>query len=189
MGFVKHISKTVLAQSWGRLTQYVFDFKRRDGTRQQLTREVYERGAAVACLLYNPKTDTVLLIRQFRLPHFLVGQSGYMIEIPAGMLDGTHPVDRMRAELEEETGYRIHKLHQVYDLMMSPGGTDETVIFFTGSYDETDRVSKGGGLMSEGEDIEVLHIPFKDALSMVKSGQICDAKTVLLLQHLALEHI
>jgi nudix-type nucleoside diphosphatase (YffH/AdpP family) len=186
--YFKQISKTVLADRWCRLYEYVFELKRRDGTWQKMSREVYARGPVVTCLLHNPKTDNVLLIRQFRLPCALNGRDPMIIETPAGMLDGIDPADRMRAELEEEAGFRVTKLEQIYDLMMSPGCLSEGLVFFTGTYDESNRVSDGGGLHHEGEDIEVLEIPFDEAYAMIKTGEICDAKTVLLLQHHALAH-
>lgn len=151
-----------------------------------MSREVYERSAVVTCLLHNPKTDNVLLIRQFRLACALNGRDPLIIETPAGMLDGIDPTERMRLELEEETGYRVETLEKIFDLMMSPGCLSEGVIFFTGTYDENDRISDGGGLFDEGEDIEVLEIPFDKAFNLIQTGEICDAKTVLLLQHHAL---
>lgn len=185
--FFRQVKKTVLADGWGSLNEYAFDLKRRDGTWQQLTREVYERGAAVTCLLHNPETDNIILIRQFRLASHVAGRDGFMIEAPAGTLDGIDPTERMIAELEEETGFRISYLQKIYDLIMSPGGADQTVTYFVGTYDPRDRVSDGGGLKDEGEDIEVLEIPLDKALAMVKSGEIFDAKTVILLQYMALQ--
>jgi len=188
MGF-RLISKTVLAEGWGKLSEYLFDHKRRDGTWQQLSREVYIRGPFVACLLHNPKNDHVLLTRQFRLPSIISGRDATVIEVPAGALDNIDPKARMIAELEEETGYRVKKIEQIFNLLMSPGATDETGIFFIGTYDVADQISDGGGLKDEGEDIEVLEMPFDVAFMMIETGEIYDAKTVILLQHLALQRL
>lgn len=183
----RFVSKTVLADGWCKLTEYLFDLKHRDGTWQRLSREVYARGSIVACLLHNPQNDHVLLIRQFRLPSLLIGRDSHVIEVPAGMLDGIDPEARMLAELEEETGFRVAKLEKLYDLMMSPGGLDENAVLFIGTYNANHRISDGGGLKHEGEDIEVLEMPLDDAIEMVKTGDIYDAKTVILLQHMALQ--
>ena len=185
--FVKNISKTVLAQGWGRLSEHVIDVKRRDGTWQRQKREIYERGSAAVCLVRNPETDQVLLTRQFRFPSYLIGRDAHMIEAPAGMLEGAEPETRMLAELEEETGYRVSNLQHLYNLISSPGGFDESVDYFIGEYRAQDRISEGGGLEHEGEDIEVMEIALDEALRMIKTGEIFDAKTVILLQHYALE--
>ncbi len=183
------ISKKVLAEGWGKLTEYLVDQKRRDGTWQQISREVYARGPFVACLLHNPKNDYVLLTRQFRLPSVLSGRDAYVIEVPAGVLDDIDPKARMIAELEEETGYRVTKFEELFNLLMSPGATDETGIFYIGTYDGGDQISDGGGLKDEGEDIEVLEMPLDKALKMIETAEIFDAKTVILLQHLALQRL
>ena len=183
---IRIVSKKVLADSWCKLTEYIFDLKRRDGTWQRVSREVYARGTIVVCLLHNPENDHVILTRQFRLPSFLTDRGGHVVEAPAGVLDGINPVIRMQMELEEETGFRVAKLEKIYDLMMSPGSLDENAVFFTGTFCAHDQVSDGGGLKDEGEDIEVLVIPLSQALKMIKTGEIYDAKTVILLQYMAL---
>ncbi len=185
--FIRHISKVVLADGWKRFSEFTYELRNRDGSWQKQTREVYERGSAVTCLLRNPDTDHVLLTRQFRLPCHLIGRDAHLIEAPAGMLDGVDPVERMRLELEEETGFSVSKMTRLFDLISSPGGVDETVVYYVGEYRASDRVSDGGGVPDEGEDIEVLEIPLNDALHMITTGEIYDAKTVILLQHYALQ--
>ena len=141
----------------------------------------------MTCLLRNSDTDHVLLTRQFRLPCHLIGRDPHLIEAPAGMLDGADPVERMRLELEEETGFSVSKLIRLLDLISSPGGVDETVVYYVGEYSASDRVSDGGGIPYEGEDIEVMEIPLDEALQMITTGKIYDAKTVILLQYYALQ--
>lgn len=181
------VDSRVLSDDWGTLTKYDFDLERRNGNRQRQAREVYDRGNGATCLLHDPITDTVLLTRQFRLPVYVNGGVTALIETPAGLLDGADATERMRAELMEETGYRIEALSHLFNLYMSPGSVTEYLAFFLGTYSASDRVSQGGGKIDEGEDIEVLHLPFDEALSMMASGQICDAKTIILLQNLALK--
>lgn len=183
---VRLTSKTVLADDWGRLTKFGFDLRRRDGEWQAQTREVYDRGNGAVCLLFNEDAGTVLLTRQFRLPAFVNAHDGYLIEAPAGILDGADPITRIKAELEEETGYAVDELTHLYDVFMSPGSVSEYLAFFVGSYSEGQRRSAGGGDADEGEDIEVLEVPLESALAMISSGEIRDAKTIMLLQHLVL---
>lgn len=189
--FFKPHSQTILADDWGTLTKHTFELKRSDGTWQQQTRETYDRGHGAACLLYNPTDDTVLLTRQFRLPAFVTGHEdvadGMLIEAPAGLLEGMNPHERMRAELEEETGFAVSKLTMVFNPFMSPGSVTERLACFIGTYSAKDQVSEGGGHADEGEDIEVLHIKLSDAMVMIVSGEIEDAKTIMLLQHLMLQ--
>lgn len=185
------VSRTVLANDWGTLTKHTFELKRSDGAWQKQTRETYDRGHGAACLLYNQDADTVLLTRQFRLPAYVTGHDdvadGMLIEVPAGLLEGMNPQERMRAELEEETGFAVSQLTPVFNPFMSPGSVTERLACFIGTYSARDQVSQGGGHPDEGEDIEVLHIKLKDALAMIADGTIADAKTIMLLQHLALQ--
>ncbi|TFL18745.1 NUDIX domain-containing protein [Jannaschia formosa] len=181
------ISSETLSDAWGTLTRHRFALRLSDGTWDEQVREVYDRGHGAAALLHDPQADTVLLVRQFRLPMQVSGQAPFVIEAPAGLLEGADPAERMRAELIEETGYEVGALTHVTDLIMSPGSVTEYLALFTGTYARADRAGEGGGARDEGEDIEVLHIPFAEALDMVRDGRISDAKTVVLIQHLALQ--
>ncbi len=183
---IRALESTLLSDHWGTLTKHTFELKRRDGSWQRQTREVYDRGNGAACLLHNPEQDTVLLIEQFRMPAYLNDHPEQMIEAPAGILEGMEPAERMRAELQEETGFEVSKLTKVFDAFMSPGSVSERIICFVGEYFMSDQVSDGGGHPDEGEDITVLHIPFDQAMEMMRTGEIADAKTIMLLQHLAL---
>jgi len=180
------VDSTVLSAEWGTLTRHEIRYRRRDGTWQDQVREVYDRGHGAVCLLYDPDTKCVLLTRQFRLPVWFSGKTPLVIEAPAGLLEGAAPDERMRAELVEETGFHVSKLEHLYDVLMSPGAVTEYLAFFTGTYHLNNKVADGGGEASEGEDIEVMHVPLSEALAMVRSGEIADAKTIILLQDLAL---
>lgn len=182
---VRHIDTTVLSDNWYVLRKITFDFLRRDGTWQRQSREAYDRGNGAAILLHNPVRDTVLLTRQFRMPAFVNGHDGMLIEVAAGLLDDATPEDRIRLEAEEETGYRVRDVRKVFEAFMSPGSVTEKLHFFVGEYDADMRVGDGGGLASEGEDVEVLEMPLSDALDAIGSS-IVDAKTIMLLQHMAL---
>ncbi len=176
----------LLSDNWGKLTRYRFDLRRSDGQWQEQTREVYDRGHGAVLLAYDLARRHVLLTRQFRLPAFIAGHQEEMIEAPAGLLDKLDPETRIRAEVEEETGYRLGKVERLFAPFMSPGSVTEQVTFFIAPYSPDDRVSDGGGLDEEGEDIEVLDLAFDEAFAMVRDGRICDGKTILLLYHLAL---
>jgi ADP-ribose pyrophosphatase len=149
-------------------------------------REIYHRGEAAAILLHDPKRDTVVLVKQFRLPVFLAGKPGWMVEVPAGVLDEDHPEEAIRREAMEETGYRLRNVRFLFKTFMSPGAITEVVHFFYGPIDLSDRLEEGGGLAEEHEDIEVLELQLDEALSMIGSGEICDAKTIMLLQWAAI---
>ena len=182
--YLRHLGARLLAREWGRLTMHEIALRRRDGTWQTQRREVYDHGDGATCLPYDPAAGTVLLVRQFRLPAHVGGEDGFLIEAPAGLLEGADAEARMRQELEEETGFRIGGLQRLFTLFMTPGSVTEQVTFFTATYSAGDRVSDGGGAAHEGEDIEVLELPLEEALAMARDGRIRDAKTVILLQHL-----
>src|SRR5512139_1749953 len=163
-----------------------FDWRRDNGEWQTQARESYDRGNGAALLPYNRKRRTVVLVRQFRYPAFVSGYDYLSIEAAAGMLDDASPEERIRTEAEEETGYRLHDVHKVFEAFMSPGAVTEKLHFFVAEYEPEMRVSVGGGLVHEGEEIEVLELGIDEALTMIADGRIVDAKTIMLLQHAAL---
>jgi nudix-type nucleoside diphosphatase (YffH/AdpP family) len=175
-----------LSDDWYVLKKTTFDYRRRDGTWQTQSRETYDRGNGATLLLYDPDRRTVVLTRQFRFPAFVNGCRELLIETPAGLLDDASPAERVRAETEEETGYRVRDVRQVFEAFMSPGSVTEKLYFFVGRYAPSDRVLSGGGNHAEGEDIEVLELSIDDALAMIRSGAIQDGKTIMLLQYAAL---
>ena len=169
------------------LRKYNFAYRRRDGARQELQREVYAIGESAVVLPFDPKRSTVLLTRQFRLPAQVNGDGPRLIEACAGNIEpGDDAAETARKEAEQEMGCRLRDLREVFTLYMSPGVTAEKLHFFTAEYDPGGRSGEGGGLREEGEDIEVLELPLAEAWTMVGRGEIVDAKTVLLLQHLLL---
>ena len=184
---VRDLQLEVLSDHWYVLRRASFEYLHRDGTWTHEVREAYDRGNGVAILLYDPAAQTVLLTRQFRLPVFLNGHpDGMLVEAVAGLLDGDDAETAIRREAEEEGGVRVGQIERLFELFMSPGSVTERVAFFAATYSHGQRVSAGGGLMHEGEDIEVLELTLDNALAMVDSGEIADGKTVLLLQWLAL---
>jgi nudix-type nucleoside diphosphatase (YffH/AdpP family) len=163
-----------------------FDWRRNNGEWQTQVRETYDRGNGAALLPYNRKRRTVVLVRQFRYPAFVNGYDDLLIETAAGMLDNASPEERIRAEAEEEIGYRLHDVHKVFEAFMSPGAITEKLHFFVAEYEPEMRIGDGGGLADEGEEIEVLELSIDEALAMTADGRIVDAKTIMLLQYAAL---
>lgn len=187
---IKNIEKKILSDNWYTLYKVIFDYRRKDGTWIQQIRESYDRGNGAAILLYNNEKDTVVLIRQFRMPSFLNGNdSGMLIETCAGLLDDNDPDTCIIKEVFEETGFRIDAVEKVMHAYMSPGAVTEIVHLYLGEYTDQMKVNKGGGLEEEHEEIEVLELPFSQAMNMITSGEIIDAKTIILLQHLALRKL
>jgi GDP-mannose pyrophosphatase NudK len=181
---VRILEEKIINKGWTLLKTTTFELQRRDGTWQRQQRETYDRGNGATILLYNPAQQTVILTRQFRFPAFVNGTpDGLLVETCAGMLDQDDPVTCIKRETEEETGYKINHIRKVFEAYMSPGSVTERVYFFVGEYSGKDKVSDGGGHVHEGEDIEVLEITLSAALAMVESGEICDGKTIMLLQY------
>ena len=180
------VEEELLSDNWYILKKITFERATSNGSRTRQTREVYDRGNGATILLYNDARRTVVLTRQFRLPAFMNGHDGYLVETAAGLLDNASPEERIRLEAEEETGYRIGKVEPVFEAFMSPGSVTERLHFFMAAYDARDRIGAGGGLADEGEDIAVLEYGYDAAFAMVASGDIVDAKTIMLLQHLEL---
>ena len=176
----------VLSDRHYRLEEVEFEYCRGDGEWQTQKREVFDRGHAAALLPYNLANRTVVLTRQFRLPAYRTGHDGFIIEAAAGMLDDASPEARVRAEAEEEIGYRLGEVRKIFEAFMSPGSVTEKLHFFVAEYDSSMRIGSGGGLADEGEDIEVLELPIEQALAMIADGRIVDAKTIMLLQYAAL---
>ncbi|GHA99118.1 NUDIX domain-containing protein [Modicisalibacter luteus] len=183
---VRIIETKVLSDDWYVLKKTTFDYLRRDNVWQRQSRETYDRGNGATILLFNRERHTVVLTRQFRFPAFVNGHDGMLIEAAAGLLDDASPEERIRAEVEEETGYRIQHVEKVFEAFMSPGSVTEKLFFFIADYDAESRIGKGGGLKDEGEDIEVLELPLAKALQLIQEGVIVDGKTIMLLQHVAL---
>lgn len=183
---VKIVSTQILARDWATLTKVRFALRRRDGAWQEMSRESYDHGHAAAVLLLDPQGGTVILTRQFRYPVHASGDPAWLIEVCAGLLDGEEPQAAARREVLEETGYRPITLEHVFDAYMSPGSVTEKIAFFVGTYAPGTAETAGGGLLQEGEDIEVLELPLRQALAMIGTREIIDGKTIALLQWAAI---
>ncbi|MFC0212057.1 GDP-mannose pyrophosphatase NudK [Paenibacillus chartarius] len=178
------VEEKLLSDNWYILKKITFEYIGRNGEAQIQSREVYDRGNGAAILLYNRQKQTVVLTRQFRIPTYKNGNdTGMLIEVCAGLLDRDDPDTCIMREAEEETGYRLRELAKMGEAYMSPGSVTEVVHLYTAEYDEGMLVGTGGGLEEENENIEVLELPFVEALDMVRTGEIRDGKTIMLLQY------
>ena len=186
-----NIQKTeLLSDNWYILNKVTFDYQKKDDSWITQKREVYDRGNGAAILLYNTQQKTVILTRQFRLPTYLNGnETGMMVEVCAGLLDQDNPEECIIRETEEETGYRISKVQKVMETFMSPGAVTEILYLFVGEYNESMKVNDGGGVEHEEENIDVMEMTFEEAYSMIESGQMQDAKTIILLQYAKIHNL
>ena len=181
---VKILKTEVLSDNWYTLRKITFEFQKKDGSWETQSREAYDRGNGATILLYNRENRTVILTNQFRMPTYVNGnESGMLIEACAGLLDLDNPEDCIRRETEEETGYKVTDVRKVFEAYMSPGSVTEILHFFVAEYSKDMKISEGGGLEHDQENIEVLELPFDEALQMVENGQIRDGKTIMLLQY------
>jgi GDP-mannose pyrophosphatase NudK len=187
IGETVHIGKieTLVQSTKSKLMSVSYARRTRDGEQQRLKREIYDSGNSAVILPYDPARETVLLTRQMRLPIFLKDGSESVLEACAGKLDGAPAEQRIRREIEEELGYRLVEVERLFELYVSPASIMEKVFFFTCSYSPAQRVSGGGGIKEEGEDIEVVETSLVKAVNMVATGEIIDAKTVVLIQYLS----
>jgi GDP-mannose pyrophosphatase NudK len=187
---VKILSTEILSDNWYTLKKITYEYRKADGTLRNQSRETYDRGNGATILLYNKEQNTVILTRQFRLPSFVNGNTdGMLIEACAGLLDKDNPEDCIRRETEEETGYKITDVRKIFEAYMSPGSVEEMLYFFIAEYSQSMKVHEGGGVEHEEENIEVLELPFERALNMIDTGEIKDAKTIMLLQYMKLHEI
>jgi GDP-mannose pyrophosphatase NudK len=187
---VKITEEKILSDNWYTLKKVTFDYLRNNGQWQTQAREAYDRGNGAAILLFNRETKKVVLVKQFRVPTYMNGNAdGQLIEVCAGVLDDQEPEACIIKEVQEETGFIITKATKVFEAYTSPGAVTEILHFFIAEYRQNDKITEGGGLEHEEEDIEVLEIPFKKAMKMMETGEIKDAKTMLLLQYAAIHKL
>lgn len=178
---IRVLDRQTLSKRFVNLEKVTIEHATRSGGRIIVEREIHDHGNAAAILLYDPVRKSVVLVRQVRAPVFLNGGEGWLIEVPAGLLDGDHPAEAIAREAMEETGYRVENAEYLFDAYMSPGTLTERVSFFAAEIDLDEKAGEGGGLADEGEDIEVLDLPLAGALDMIATGEICDGKTIMLL--------
>jgi GDP-mannose pyrophosphatase NudK len=187
---VRILKTAILSSNWYTLRKITYEYRQQDGSLHTHSREAYDRGNGATILLYNKEAGTVLLTRQFRLPTFINGNpDGMLIETCAGLLDKDNPADCIRRETAEETGYAISEVQKIFEAYMSPGSVTEILYFFVASYTAAMKVDEGGGLAEEQENIDVLELQFAEAVHMMQTGQIKDAKTIMLLQYAQLNHL
>jgi GDP-mannose pyrophosphatase NudK len=184
------IKTELLSDNWYTLRKITYETQNHDGSVVVQSREAYDRGNGSVILLYNKPNQTVILTRQFRMPTYLNGnESGYLIECCAGLLDKDDPEECIKRETEEETGYKISDVKKVFEAYMSPGSVTEILYFFVAEYSKEMKVSDGGGVHEESENIEVLELPFQQALDIINNGEIRDAKTIMLLQYAQINNL
>jgi len=184
---VRNLSVDVLSDNWYTLRKITYEYLKKDGTWEVQNREAYDRGNGATILLYNKKKGTVILTRQLRIPTYLNGNdSGMLIESCAGLLDRDNPEDCIKRETAEETGYQITSVQKIFEAYMSPGSVTEIVHFFIAEYTQSMKISEGGGIATEQEEIEVLEMKIDRAIQMIGNGEIKDAKTIMLIQYLQL---
>ena len=181
---VRIVREEILSDHYLPLKNVTYAQHRHDGELQVESREVYDNANGAAVLLYNRAHRSVVLTRQFRIGARLAGHDGFLLEAAAGMLDGADPATRALAEAREETGYAIDHVQPALELYVSPGSTTERIHLFVAEYERAQRCDRGGGNPEEGEDIDVIELDFDDALAMIETGDIVDAKTVILLLYL-----
>lgn len=186
---IRIIDSETLSDNWYILKKFTLDKRRRDGEWQRQSREVYDRGNGATILLYNRDKKTIILTRQFRFPVFINGHEGDLIEAAAGLLDNMDPESRIKAEAEEETGFTVSRVEKIFEAYMSPGSVTEKLYFYLAEYHSQDQTGQGGGIKSEGEDIDVLEVTLDEALRGIETGQIVDGKTIMLIYHVALKGI
>lgn len=187
---IKIVESKVLSDNWYVLRKVTYEYTKKDGTKMTQSREAYDRGNGATILLYNKEQQTVILTRQFRLPTYVNGnESGLLIEACAGLVDRDNPEDCIKRETEEETGYKITEVKKVFEAYMSPGSVTEILYFFIAAYTPQMKVTDGGGLADEEENIEVLELPIDKVMAMIESGEIKDGKTIMLLQYIKLHQI
>ena len=187
---VKIIEEKVLSDNWYVLKKIIFEYRNKQGEWQTQAREAYDRGNGATILLFNKENQTVVLTEQFRMPTYINGNdSGMLIEACAGLLDKENPEDCIRRETEEETGYRIGEVKKVFEAYMSPGSVTEILYFFVAEYSKAMKVNDGGGAADEQENIDVLEIDFRRAIEMIRTGEIKDGKTIMLLQYAKINNL
>lgn len=182
---IRVISTELLSDNFFPLKKVKYESVTEDGTVEELNREVYFSSNGATVLLYNRENNSVVLTRQFRIPTFLNNNpTGMMIEACAGIVeDNEDPKKGILREIEEETGYKVENAKKIFELYSTPGSVAEMIHYYVAEYRKDQKISEGGGLEKENEDIEVIEMPFEDAFIKILSGEIKDAKTVILLQY------
>lgn len=180
---VSVIERAELSNQWAYLEQVSFNYKRRDGSWQAQRREIYHRGHGAAVLLHNVALGVIVLTKQFRFPAWDSGDDGFLLEVPAGIIESDNPAETVRQETQEETGFLIEEPQFLFRAYATPGSVTEQIHFFSAAYEPSERQGEGGGLAEEGEDIEVMEVNIAQAVGWIAEGKIIDAKTIILIQY------
>ncbi len=187
---IEILQTDILSSNWHTLKKITYRFTEKDGSEKIHSREAYDRGNGATILLFNKEQQTVILTQQFRLVTYINGNpDGMLIEACAGLLDTDNAEDCIKRETEEETGYQVKEVRKIMEAYMSPGSVTEILYFFVAEYSKAMKITDGGGIEAEQENIEVLEIPFKQALEMMATGEIKDGKTIMLLQYAQLQQL
>ncbi len=187
---IKILGEEILSDFRYSYSKVAYEYSIGDKPAELVERGVFHRGNGAAILLFNPESKTIILTRQFRLPTYLNGNpTGMLLEACAGTMENESPEECIIRETEEETGYRIEKVKKVFQTYMSPGSVTEILHLFIGEYNSTMKMNSGGGLASEHEHIEVIEMPYEEAFEKLNRGEIHDAKTLILLQYLRIQHL
>jgi GDP-mannose pyrophosphatase NudK len=186
---LRNIQVEILSDNWYTLKKVTFEYLQKNGTWLGQSREAYDRGNGAVILLYNNQLKTIILTKQFRMPTYLNGNTdGMLIEACAGLLDADNAEDCIKKETQEETGYKIDNVKKIFEVYMSPGYVTEILHFFVAEYSHSQKINEGGGVVDE-EQIEVLELSFNVAIEMIKSGEIKDAKTIMLIQYAQINNL
>ncbi|MBB4121690.1 NUDIX domain-containing protein [Martelella radicis] len=185
---ISNLSRTTLSDGWCRLVEYAFDYHFADGRVVERSWEVCERPEATSVLVFDRSSRKFVLVRQFRVPVYAMGEGdGFFLETAAGLIDdGESPEETAIREVCEETGYHVEELLPIRAIIAAPGLMTEKIHCYAAIVDEGMRIGAGGGLDEEHEEIQVVHLAFDEAMAMVDSGEISDAKTIVMLQWAAL---
>lgn len=174
-------------QGFLRLDHFHLRHERYDGSwTGSLSRECLRRGAAVAVLPYDPRSQRVLLIEQFRIGALLAGEAPWQVEVVAGLVeDGESECDVARRELLEECGCTAQSLEFIARTMSSAGSSNETVAIYCAEVDiDPERPPSLHGVVGEGEDIRCFATTPQEAWAMVADGRIMAAQAIIALQWL-----
>ncbi|KTD89437.1 NUDIX domain-containing protein [Pseudoalteromonas sp. H71] len=159
------------------------------GKSKLISREILERGDAIAVLPYDPVSDTVLLIEQIRIGAIKSKHSPWLLECIAGMTDGSDDYESVvKKEAYEEAGLNLTELEFMLSYLSSPGGTTERLHLYLARADLSEVESGVYGLETEGEDIKTHVLSVDDALARLNNGEMDNAATVICMQWLALNH-
>ena len=153
-----------------------------DSGSMEVERYCFERGDSVAIVLYEKDTNSLLFTNQFRYPT-IKETTGWILELTAGSVKADEdPVYRVKKEVEEEIGYQVTDIEFISSFFVSPGGSSERVFLFYSEVNSSDNIFKGGGLITEKEDIQLVKMPVQEVRKHIKNNQFRDAKTIIGIQ-------